>query len=398
MMSEGSMMRILFTFAGGSGHADPLVPIAAAVRAAGHTVAFSGRRSGAAVAEAQGFRLFADPADPTDGPQAITPLRTLDMENENRVLRDFYAGVEARRRATKILDLIAEWHPDLVVCDEVDFGSMIAAERLDLPHATVLITAAGSFVRPEIVAESLDALRAEHGLSPDRALSMPSRHLVVSPFPPSFRDPAFPLPRNAFSIRPKPVIPHDHEMASQWRSLAPERPAVYFTLGTVFNTESGDLFERAIAGLRALPIEVVVTVGRDIDPSRFGPQPEHVHIERYIPQSALLPLCDLVVNHGGSGSVIVALAHGLPMVVLPMGADQSLNASRCEQLGVGIALDAVTASPRAIGDAVDDVLGGTHHRVAAEAIRDEIEALPGPATMVPLLERLTSGGIVGAPS
>jgi len=388
------MVRVLFTFAGGSGHADPLVPIAGAVRTAGHDVAFAGRRSGADAAEAQGFDLLADATEvrTTGTPPTITPLLALDMEREYRVLRDFYAGVEARQRATEILELIAGWHADVVVSDEVDFGGMIAAERLGLPHATVLVTASGSFVRPDVVAERLNVLRAEHGLPPDLDLATPARQLVVSPFPPSFRDPAHPLPPNAISIRPEPAIP-DRAIEPRWRSHPSERPTVYLTLGTVFNTESGDLFERALSGLRELPIEIVVTVGRDVDPDGLGPQPDHVRIERYIPQSTLLPDCDLVVNHGGSGSVIGALAHGLPVVVIPMGADQSLNAGRCEQLGVGIALDAVRATPRSIREAVADTLGTSRYRVAAEGIRDEISALPGPEAAVPLLERLIGGAL-----
>ena len=198
---------------------------------------------------------------------------------------------------------------------------------------------------------------------------MPARDLVVSPFPPSFRDPAFPLPENAISIRPDPgrTLPGS---APDWLSHLPDKPTVYFTLGTIFNQESGDLFDRVLAGLRELPATVIVTVGRSLDPERFGPQPDNVHIERYIPQSLLLPHCDLVVNHGGSGSVIGALAHGLPLVVLPMGADQLPNAQRCEQLGVGVVLDAVRATPRS--DPRRDVRaperrartrgGGTHPR------------------------------------
>lgn len=73
------------------------------------------------------------------------------------------------------------WQPDLIVCDEIDFGSMVAAERLGLPYATVLVTAAGSFVRHELVAEPLNALRLEHGLPPDPELAMLSRYLILSP-------------------------------------------------------------------------------------------------------------------------------------------------------------------------------------------------------------------------
>ena len=267
---------------------------------------------------------------------------------------------------------------------------MIAAERSGLPHATVLVTASGSFVRADVVAGTLDTLRDDHGLEPDPDMIMPRQHLVVSPFPPSLRDPAHPLPPNTFSIRSGPVGSRAHRAeARAWRPCSSERPTVYLTLGTVFNTESGDLFERSIRGLCELHIELIVTVGRYVDPARFGPQPDHVHIEHYIPQAELLPVCDLVVNHGGSGSVIGALAHGLPMVVLPMGADQSLNASRCERLGVGVALDATRATPRSIRGAVAGVLDDSAFRVAAEGIRDEIAALPGPEAVVPRLEALS---------
>jgi UDP:flavonoid glycosyltransferase YjiC (YdhE family) len=381
-------VRVLFTFAGGSGHAEPLVPIATAVRASGHGVAFAGRHSAVAPLEVHGFTLFPDPADATSGPARITPLLEIDMEREFAVLRDAYADRFARAAARRLLQLNEEWQPDVVVCDEVDFGSMIAAERLGLPHATVLVTAAGSFVRPEVVAEPLDALRAEHGLPADPGLAMLGRDLVLSPFPPSFRDPACPLPPNTLSIRPGAADPAAAGDAPPWVPHRPDRPNVYFTLGTVFNEESGDLFSRVLAGLRELPINVVVTVGRGLDAEVVGRRPENVQVEGYIPQSALLPSCDLMINHGGSGSVIGALAHGVPMVVLPMGADQPLNAARCQALGVGIVLDAFRATHRAVADAVTAVLDDPTYRIEAERIRDEIAGLPGPEAGLPLLERL----------
>lgn len=382
------MLRVLFTFAGGSGHANPLVPIASAVEAAGHTVAFAGHHSGAAVLETHGFTVFTDPASATSTPPSITPLLELDMNREYRGVRDGYAGRIARARATRILELSADWRPDLIVCDEMDFGSMIAAERRGLPHVTVLVIAAGSFAHPAVIAEPLDALRAEHGLPPDPAVVMPRRHLVLSPFPPSFRDPAYPLPSTAYSLRSDMPGLSASDSAPWWLSHLPDGPTIYFTLGTVFNMESGDLFARVLAGLRDLPITVIVTVGRDIDPETFGPQPDNVHIERYIPQSVVLPHCDLVVAHGGSGSVIGALAHGLPLVAIPMGADQSLNAGRCEQLGVGIALDAVQATAQSVREAVSTILNDPRYRLSAGHIADEIAALPEPDTAAPLLERL----------
>jgi UDP:flavonoid glycosyltransferase YjiC (YdhE family) len=96
---------------------------------------------------------------------------------------------------------------------------------------------------------------------------------------------------------------------------AARRPAtVYFTLGTVFNLESGDLFERVLAGLAELEIDVVATVGAEIDPAELGPLPPHVRVERFLPQSEILSRYSAVVSHAGSGSVLGALAHGLPPV------------------------------------------------------------------------------------
>ena len=104
-------------------------------------------------------------------------------------------------------------------------------------------------------------------------------------------------------------------------------------MGTVFNQVPG-ILEAILEGLRDEPITLIMTTGRDQDPAAFGPQPPNVHLERYVPQSLLFPRCDLVVTHGGSGTVMTALDHGLPMVIVPVSADQPDNARRCEQLGV----------------------------------------------------------------
>jgi UDP:flavonoid glycosyltransferase YjiC (YdhE family) len=383
-------MRILFTFAGGSGHFEPLVPIARAAEAAGHIVAFAGQHAMVPAIEAAGFTAFAIAGATLSSVPERLPLLKLDLEREERDLREGFATRLARARVAAVLGLCAAWRPDLLVCDEVDFGAAIAAERLGLPYATVLVIAAGSFVRSQVVGEPLNRLRAEHGLPPDPDLAMLSRYLVLSPFPPSYRDPAFPLPATAHSLRPLALgaAPND--------SVPPEMlhlngaPTVYFTLGTVFNVESGDLFERVLAGLRDLPINVIATVGREIDPAEFGQQPARIQIAQYIPQSAVLPHCAAVVSHGGSGSVIGALAHGLPSVLIPMGADQPLNAARCADLGVARVLDAVEATPETVREAVSTILADPSYRQAAERIRDEIAALPEPAHAVALLERLAA--------
>ena len=383
-------MRVLFSFAGGSGHFLPLVPVARAMHAAGHDVAFAGQPAMLSAVEAAGFAAFATGGETLRSSAERMALLPFDAAREDRAVRDGFAGRVARDRAAALLDLCGRWRPDLVVCDELDFGAMVAAERLGLPHASVLVIAAGALVRPALVAEPLNALRATYGLAPDPQMTMLHRHLVLSPVPPSFRDPAHPLPATARLIRPAVLDAVDGPAPSWLAGLPPDRPTVYFTLGTVFHLESGDLFERALAGLRDLPANLVVTVGREIDPVDFGPQPGHVRIERYVPQPLLLPRCDLMVCHAGSGSVTGALAHGVPMVLLPIGADQPANAGRCAALGVGRVLDPVRCSPGDVRDAALAVLADAACRQAVARMAREFAAMPPAVEAVPPLEALVT--------
>ena len=379
---------MLFTFAGGTGHFLPLVPFARAAENAGHIVAFGAQPGMVETVAEAGFT-----ASDTGGRTLLvtterTPLLEFDLAREERAVRDGYAGTTARERAANVRQLCETWHPEVLVCDEMDFGALIAAEALGIPYATVITVASGALVRAEVVREPLNALRNEHGLSPDPELTMLRRHLIIYPFPPSFRDPAYPLPPNAHAIRTVAADGAGNDADISWLAGLGVRPLVYFTLGTIFNLESGDLFERVLEGLRHLPMEVVVTVGREPDPKILGPQPPNVHVRSYIPQSLLLPHCNLVVSHAGSGTVVGALAHGLPMVLLPIGADQPFNAARCADLHVGRVLNAVEATPEDVHLAALAVLGDATYRQNAKRLASEIAALPDPEFGVRLIERL----------
>lgn len=379
-------MRLLFCFVGGRGHFEPLAPLARAAADAGHGVAFAGAGSLAATVEDAGFESLAA-ASVSPAPARRVPLRAVDRDREERDLRERFARRAARARLPEVASACASWRPDLLVCDETDFGAALAAERLGIPHVVCELNASGSFVRAEVVAEALDGLRAEHGLPRDPALEGPARAGVLSPFPPSLRDPDHPAPARLQRFRapsPQPTA------APPWSPAVPGAPAVYFTLGTVFNLECGDLFARVLAGLCELPVEVVVTVGDAVDPSELGAWPDRVHVERFLPQAAVLPHCAAVVSHAGSGSVLGALSHGLPSLLLPLGADQPWNADRCRRLGVARVLDALQATPGDVRSAVQEILEAPGCRERAERLRDEIRSLPSPAQAVAWLESLAA--------
>ena len=115
-----------------------------------------------------------------------------------------------------------------------------------------------------------------------------------------------------------------------------EPPLVYVTMGTVFNQP--ELFRPLLAGLDGHKGSALVTVGRDVEPRSVRPPAARVRVERFVPQGHVLPRSAAVVSHGGSGTTLGALAHGLPLVLVPQAADQFDNAARAEAAGAALVL------------------------------------------------------------
>jgi UDP:flavonoid glycosyltransferase YjiC (YdhE family) len=383
-------MRVLFAFVGGQGHFDPLVPLARAASRAGHAITLASRPSMVPVVEARGFTAIALGPDVTE-PNTITPLLAYDAAREERVLHDGFARHTALHRAEDLIHVCEGGRPDLIVADEVDYGALIAAERVGVPYATVIVLAAGGFARGDVLVEPINEVRAHLGLDLDPELRMLERHLVLAPEPPTFRDPAFPLGPRTLWLRPAVLEVEMVANATPWAVDPVGRPRVYVTLGTIFNMESGDLFARLLEAVSGLDAEVLFTVGRHLELSDLGAVPPHVRLESFVPQQSVLAGADLVISHGGSGTVIGALAFGVPQIVLPMGGDQPHNARRCEALGVGRALDSVHATAREIGTAVEEVLADRSYRQRSEVIRREAAQLPPAARGVEALEQLAAG-------
>ena len=169
----------------------------------------------------------------------------------------------------------------------------------------------------------------------------------------------------------------------------PERPTVLASLGTIFNTTSG-LLEAIIGGLANEPVNLIVAIGRDQDKARFGPVPANVRLEHHVPQAELLPLCAAFVTHGGFNSVKESLVAGVPMVVIPITADQPYCAQRCAALGVAEVIGPEQRTPDHVRAATHAVLTADDYRANAETFRNKMLALPSSDHAVELLERLAS--------
>jgi UDP:flavonoid glycosyltransferase YjiC (YdhE family) len=390
-------MRVLFTTFAGTGHLHPLVPLARALTAAGHTVAFAAAPAFCPDVEAVGFPCFPAGLDePEAGWASLVPaLRDVPQVGDAWTalfMQHVFGDLLPRHMVPDLLTLGQTWRPDLIVRDPTEFGGCVAAECLKVPHAT---GREGSFRSPAswraLLGESLDALRRTHGLPPDPEMAMLYRYLGFAWVPPRFLDPAASIHPVMHFLRPTPFDQGGVEALPSWVASLPARPTVYATLGTVFNRRP-DLFAAIIAALSGEPVNLILTVGRTMDPAQFGELPPNVHVERYIPQTLLFPRCAAVVTHGGFGTVLSALSSGLPLVIIPISADQPRNARRCTALGVGRALDPTEVTPETVREAVRAVLNEPGYRLQAQRLREEMAALPGADHAVALLERLAQEG------
>jgi MGT family glycosyltransferase len=212
------------------------------------------------------------------------------------------------------------------------------------------------------------------------------RYLYLDVCPPSLQSPEIGEIEVAHRVQNVAIEPAGDERLPDWVGDLPPLPTLYVSLGTIFN-QNLDVFRSILAGLRHLRVNVIVTIGSDNDPAALGPQPAHIRVERFISQSLLLPHCDAVVNQGGT-AILPILAHGLPILVLPQGANQFHNADACVAAGVGRRLLPGEVTPEAVGREVQALLDQPAYGENARRIAREIEAMPGPDVGVRLLERL----------
>jgi UDP:flavonoid glycosyltransferase YjiC (YdhE family) len=387
-------MRMLFTTLPYAGHFHPLVPIAQAAVLAGHQVAFACAPSFIPTVEQVGFQAL--PTGLDDRGRAMSDLfpglrQVPPFDNTYWLHAYVLAGVLAPAMAPDVLAHARAWSADLLVRDSAEYGAAAAAEVLGLPHASIRTTAtSAAYALRHVVAEPLARLRVLNGLPPDPAVAMPFRFLHLACEPPGFARPGDQPASTAHLLRPGLFDEPVKQSVPSWLAALPDRPTVYVTLGTIASQGllGRGVFAVMLEALRDEPITLILTVGRDNDPAALGPQPPNVHVERYIPQGWLLPRCDLVVAHGGFSTLMGALNQGLPLVLVPIGGDQPLNAACCAALGVGQVVAPEERTPEAIRAVVRQVLADPTYRRAAERVRESMAALPGPEEAIRLLEHL----------
>jgi UDP:flavonoid glycosyltransferase YjiC (YdhE family) len=370
-------MRVLLTSRRGAGHFGPLVPFAQAFRRAGDEVLVAAPHAARSMVESAGLPFWGFDDPPPQREAVYSSLDGLSDDQKNAmVLGEVFTRLDARAALPGVMDACSEWWPHVVLRETCEFAGYLAAERRGIPHARVGIGLGSSedFISENVTGVLAD-LRSELGLHPDPV----GERLRGAPFvtltPRGMEDPAAPGPAGARRFRElNPGV--SNGLPLWWPG--DERPLVYLTFGSVAPTMDlfPDLYRAAIDALADLPARVLVTVGRDRDPADLGPLPGNVRAERWVPQRRVMPHAAAMVCHGGFGTVRMALASGVPMVVLPLFADQPNNARRIAELGAGIALQRGPAGIAELAEAVAVVLDDSFYRAAAARVASEVRTLP----------------------
>jgi UDP:flavonoid glycosyltransferase YjiC (YdhE family) len=357
------MRALVVTWAPG-GNLPPMLAAASGLARRGHEVSFLASGPTRAPTERLGFATagFLRSPDPD--------TRVAFEAQADRVMA-MTAGVDM---ALDARDLLEDMRPDLAIVDCMLPAAIAAARATRTPAASLAHFLYG-FARTRMLKsgggwttdlDSLAAARRALGLAPVRdgvaAWETPELVLVTAP---SWLDVDAGAPAKVVHAGPLGVARAPDGMDAS-------RPRVLLTFSTTGMEGQPALIERACAAVAELGVDAVLTLGPAVQAGALR-VPDGVEVLAFADHDRLLPGCAAVVGHGGLGTVLRALAHGVPQVLLPLGRDQAFNASRVEALRAGIALPG-DAPPERICAALGALLKDRRFALAAARLAERIAA------------------------
>jgi UDP:flavonoid glycosyltransferase YjiC (YdhE family) len=369
-------------------HVTPVLPLAAAAVRGGHEVLFATGAETLSVPRSAGFDAvkaglsYTEIQERLSTTGSIGTLAKLSVHDRFvRIVVTIALEIAADPMVKDLLPLVEEWKPDVIVSTMIEVGGRIAAVAHGVPHVMHSFGPPKTRVGLEEYERGLAEVERRWGMPEETIAAFQDEpYLDIWPASLSQNIPADYYP-NAWPMRPEQTQPY---------SERPVRPAildglpypktVYITTGTTWKFP--DALSTMVAAARELSVNVIATTGPDIDPALLGPQPDHVRVERFVPQRDLLPYCDAVLAHGGAGTVLGALGHGLPQVCVPLTTDHHESAASVESSGAGLACDSENQSIDDIRDALVRVLEEPRFREAASRVGREIAAMPSPEELV----------------
>ncbi|MET8005454.1 nucleotide disphospho-sugar-binding domain-containing protein [Nonomuraea glycinis] len=379
-------------------HFHAMVPLAWACRAAGHEVRVaSGPALGRTIAEA-GL-----PAVITGSDFAFMPLFRAEAKTLYEVDWSAISQEEVVERTTRMLDIFARisdamlddlvafgasWRPDLIVYEPTMVAAPIAATVLGVPMIRHLWGPDITYGADTLQGKVIGGMLARYDLTGLKTLG----DLTIDPGPLSMQV------SGSYERQPMRYVPYNGpgEMP-RWLTEPPRKRRVCVTWGTSMVYLGGAkvfLLPHAVAAVAELDVEVVAAITPD-QRDLLGDLPEGVRLAEQVPLHMLLPGCDAVVQHGGSGTTLTATACGVPQLIVGRSPDQVILASQVAGAGSGLMLIPRGSGPEELMGEIRDMtrrlLEEESFAVTANKLRRDLESQPTPGQVVRILEALVKG-------
>jgi UDP:flavonoid glycosyltransferase YjiC (YdhE family) len=344
------MARILWACWDGGGNLTPSIGIATVLEGRGHEVHFYGRP------EMVG-RVHAASLPATELVHAWTDLDRYSFHP----LATVFGFTSSPTVGLELVDLVHDQDPDVVIIDAMFSTALDVAPRFERPTAVMLHTFFDRLFdgwRANFAMQSESRQRAGFDGLPDLDTLWGERDLLhVNAFQAFDGDPATSW---ATVVHGAPVLATERRAVPvelPWGTDDPT-PLVLLSFSTVPEQRSPEMLQRALDALGQLPVHVVATTGGIVDPEELT-APDNAHLVAFADHDDLMDRAALVVGHGGHGTTMRTLRHGLPMVGIPAnGADQVPITRLLAEWKVGVALpgdvDAGTIRSAAEGVLADD--------------------------------------------
>ncbi|MFB4279805.1 activator-dependent family glycosyltransferase [Nonomuraea sp. MTCD27] len=423
-------MRVLFTTFAAPSHFYAQVTVASALSTAGHEVIVASQpdlidtiTAAGLTAVAVGPQLDLEPEtqQATSSFAGDRNLGGLAMSNSRhdpfpweRGLGMFSAmtafvfqNVCSEQMVDDLVRLARDWRPDLVVWDPLTLAGPVAAKAVGAAHARLLfgpdqmarnrlafralLDERPPELRDDPLAEWLVWSLARQGVRLDEwDEELVCGQWTIDPTPASMRAP---LGLHYVNVR---YVPYNGRSALPgWLREEPPYPRrVCLTLGVSLGevedggtVAAGDL----MAAVDGLDVEVVAALPAELR-ERLGTMPRNVRAVDFVPLNALLPSCAGIIHHGGSGTFMTALAHGVPQLVVPdLMWDSKEKSLALTASGAGLVIqDQEKLSPDHLRERITTLLDDPAYAAGAARMRAEMVGTPSPNDIVPVLERLTA--------
>ncbi len=363
------MAEIMFVTWDGGGNVPPALSIAAELTSRGHGVRFVGHPGQRPMLEASGVEVA-----PSRRARAFSAL---DSNSPPALVAMF----SDRGLGGDVLEALADRAAEVIVVDCLLFGVMAELARAGrryvvLEHLYDAYLTGGWMRGPMGLGMRLKRLH------PTRALATAQLRLVTSV--PSL-DPAGGRRGLAYVGPVCPVAP-----AVGATTATP--PTVLVSLSTYRFPRMAQCLQSILDACADLPVHVIATSGPAVDPGDIR-APANAELHQYVPHVELMPRASLMIGHGGHGTTMQALAHDLPIILMPMHPmlDQPMVARSVESAGAGRVVRK-KASADELRPIIASLLADGPHRAAARRLGAEIRALPGAAGAADRIVALLGSG------